>query len=174
MHLGNLIYVKLQLTLQLHMATRMSLATQSRPRTECYTNGDFQIGVRLSGKEIEPVHKRLPLNIWIQKMDKVMLNCLAKLELFSETEWMMAIEKIQKMKVAGVPYRSKTDENFTNAVNEVEMLLSIRHDNNLFVESMMSMVSYYASCKRRKAMEEIGFVLNVVLIQPQLVIMETW
>lgn len=153
----------------------MATSSQSRRRTVCSMQDDaFQIRARLCENENEPTHKRLPLTTWIQKMDKVMLDCLAKLELFSDSEWVMAIDKVEKMKLAGVPYRSKTDDNFKNALNEIEMLFSKRHDNNLFVESMLSLVNYYAHSKRRKAMEEIGFVLNVILIQPQLVIMETW
>lgn len=125
-------------------------------------------------KEKHHSQKRLPLETWIQRMDKIMVDCLNKFEMYSNNEWNLAIQKIEKMKASGVPYRSHNDENFKNALDEVELLFSKRNDEDMFAESILSMVSYYARSKRRKAMEEIAFVLMVTLIQPQLMMNEAW
>lgn len=118
-------------------------------------------------QEQEHNHRRLPLTTWIQKMDQIMIDCLARFELFSNNDWNIAINKLEKMMMSGVPYRSRTDANFKNALTEIELLFSIRHDIDAFTESMLSFVRHYANSKRRKAMEEIAFVLTVIIIQPQ-------
>lgn len=124
--------------------------------------------------EKEKVNRRLPLDTWIQKMDKIMIDCLNKLEMFSASEWYLALQKVEKMKLGGVPYRSKNDENFKNALSEIDLLFSLKDEPDAFAESMLSFVRHYARSKRRKAMEEIAFVLTVIVIQPQLMMNETW
>jgi hypothetical protein len=126
-----------------------------------------QLPLKVPDQEQEHNYRRLPLTTWIRKMDLIIMDCLSRFELFSNNDWNIAINKLEKMMMSGVPYRSKTDENFTNALKEIELLFSIRHDTDAFTECMLSFVRHYANSRRRKAMEEIAFVLTVIIIQPQ-------
>lgn len=132
-----------------------------------------QVPLKVTDQECEHNHRRLPLTTWIRKMDQIMMDCLSRFELFSNNDWNIAINKLEKMMMSGVPYRSRNDENFKNALNEIELLFSIRHNTDAFTESMLSFVRHYANSRRRKAMEEIAFVLTVIIIQPQFNINQT-
>lgn len=125
-------------------------------------------------KEHENVHKRLPLDTWIQNMDKMMTDISTKLESFSDYEWHVALNKVDRMQTCGLPYRSKEDANFKNALKEINALFAVRGEKDVFAEAMCDLVRTYVLSKRRKAMEEIAFILNVIIIQPQLNINETW
>ncbi len=143
---------------------------QRHTRVQPMANTEVQPKFNESNKHI---HKRLPLNTWIEKMNQCMIECLNKFEAFNEFEWRLASNKIGKMMESGVPYRSANDMNFRNALCEVDALFQQKYDMKVFSETILSYVNQYARSKRRKAMEEIAFVLIVAMIQPQLTINES-
>lgn len=149
------------------------------PRRVVCCMQDTKIITQLDGptppeKEHEHIHKRLPFDTWIQNMDKMMIDICTKLELFSDHEWHVALNKFARMKTSGLPYRCNEDANFKNALKEINKLFALRGNKHAFAEAMTEMVRTYAESKRRKAMEEIAFILTVIIIQPQLNINETW
>ena len=123
----------------------------------------------------KPIPPPIPMEeIWKEKMQDFMKNHILQLQNYSENEIDYVKQRLKRFEDGtGIPFRSLHDPKFKNAIIEVMHLMSFVGDWPLMLEHSDDIVRWYLSQKRQKEMEEIAFVFCVLVIEPQIIKIET-
>ncbi len=115
-----------------------------------------------------------PTDMWKNSIIEFMKTHITQLQNYSQNDLQFIKDRVSKFKSGyGYPFRSFSDEKFTNAVEEITEL--IKHIGNWYVmeQNATNLVTWYIQQQRQTELEEIAFVFCLLVIEPQVIKMET-
>ena len=112
--------------------------------------------------------------IWKNNMQTFMNTHIQQLQNYSSGELEFVKYRLQRLvDKHPVPYRSFSDERFMNAVAEIGELMKYVGDWQTMQNKSCDLVNWYINQHRQNDLEEIAFIFCILVIEPQIIKMET-
>jgi hypothetical protein len=113
-------------------------------------------------------------DMWKNNMIEFMKTHIMQLQNYSDNELQFVKERVRKFNDGyGYPFRSFTDEKFSNAVDEITELMKDIGNWHSMQQRASTLITWYIQQQRQTDLEEIAFVFCVLVIEPQVIRMET-
>lgn len=142
-------------------------------------NSSTKVMPKPAHKNEDSIEKTIPpplssIAIWKSKMATFMQNHIIEMQNYEDGDLNYIQYQLKRLKDGhGLPFRTKDDERYNNAITEVTQLMTFIGQWHIMYIKACELINSYVAQQRQDDMEEIAFIFCIMVIEPQIVKRET-